>query len=69
MARKILITGAAGFIGQIVAKALLDEGDNELILADVIEPRIPKGGGTASKCQVGEGRPRELIRQCRFGRP
>ncbi|KAF7351328.1 alcohol dehydrogenase [Mycena sanguinolenta] len=43
MVRRILITGAAGFIGQIVAKALLDQDGNELILADVIEPPIPHG--------------------------
>ncbi|KAH8900434.1 putative nucleoside-diphosphate-sugar epimerase [Thozetella sp. PMI_491] len=43
MARKILITGAAGFIGQAIVKALLDEEGNELVLADVIEPPIPSG--------------------------
>ncbi|KAH0527058.1 hypothetical protein TsFJ059_002102 [Trichoderma semiorbis] len=31
---KILITGAAGFIGQIVSKALLDDGSHDLILTD-----------------------------------
>ncbi|KAK4072930.1 uncharacterized protein Triagg1_5607 [Trichoderma aggressivum f. europaeum] len=40
---KILITGAAGFIGQIVSKALFDDGSHELILTDVIEPSIPRG--------------------------
>lgn len=40
---KILITGAAGFIGQIVTKALLDEPGHELTLADVIEPPLPRG--------------------------
>lgn len=45
MARKmkILITGAAGFIGQIVANALLNQGGNEVILTDIIEPPIPRG--------------------------
>lgn len=40
---KILITGAAGFIGQIVAKALLEDHGHELILTDVNEPAIPSG--------------------------
>lgn len=40
---RILITGAAGFIGQILAKELLSNEDNHLILTDVIEPPIPKG--------------------------
>ncbi|KAL7943894.1 NAD(P)-binding protein [Trichoderma barbatum] len=39
---KILITGAAGFIGQIVSKALLDTEAHELILTDVIKPPIPR---------------------------
>ncbi|KAJ6487807.1 nucleoside-diphosphate-sugar epimerase [Mycena sanguinolenta] len=43
MVRRILVTGAAGFIGQIVTKALLDQDGNELILADIIEPPIPRG--------------------------
>ncbi|KAM0258909.1 hypothetical protein ACHAQJ_003565 [Trichoderma viride] len=39
---KILITGAAGFIGQLVSKALLDDASHELVLTDVIEPPIPR---------------------------
>ncbi|RFU28735.1 hypothetical protein B7463_g7619, partial [Scytalidium lignicola] len=39
---RILITGAAGFIGQIVAKELLNDESNELVLTDVIEPPIPR---------------------------
>ncbi|KAI0971622.1 putative nucleoside-diphosphate-sugar epimerase [Xylaria arbuscula] len=38
---RILITGAAGFIGQIVSKELLADDSNELILVDVIEPTVP----------------------------
>ena len=38
----ILITGAAGFVGQILAKRLLDDNSHKLLLADVIEPPIPK---------------------------
>lgn len=40
---RILITGAAGFIGQLLAKKLLDDdnGTYSLILTDIIEPLIP----------------------------
>jgi nucleoside-diphosphate-sugar epimerase len=37
----ILITGAAGFIGQILAKQLLDDPSHTVILTDVIDPPIP----------------------------
>jgi nucleoside-diphosphate-sugar epimerase len=40
---RILITGAAGFIGQFVSKELLNDDSNELILTDIIEPPIPSG--------------------------
>lgn len=40
---RILITGAAGFIGQIVSKELLSDESNELVLTDVIKPSIPHG--------------------------
>ncbi|KAK4935026.1 hypothetical protein LTR10_023838 [Elasticomyces elasticus] len=40
---RILITGAAGFIGQIVTKALLDDESHQLTLVDVVEPPIPRG--------------------------
>ncbi|KAI0160436.1 hypothetical protein GGR57DRAFT_383557 [Xylariaceae sp. FL1272] len=40
---RILVTGAAGFIGQIVAKELLTDQSTELILVDVIEPPVPPG--------------------------
>lgn len=40
---RILITGAAGFIGQLVAKKLLDDStaNHTLILTDIIEPPVP----------------------------
>lgn len=38
---KILITGAAGFIGQLLAERLLAEPQNQLILTDVIQPPVP----------------------------
>ncbi|KIW93896.1 uncharacterized protein Z519_05211 [Cladophialophora bantiana CBS 173.52] len=40
---RILISGAAGFLGQIVSKALLEDESHELILADIIEPPVPRG--------------------------
>lgn len=39
----ILITGAAGFIGQLVAKELLNDPSHTVVLADVVEPPIPAG--------------------------
>jgi len=39
----ILITGAAGFIGQLVAKALLDDESYKLLLTDIVEPPVPAG--------------------------
>lgn len=38
---KILITGAAGFIGQLLAERLLSDPQYELILTDIIQPPIP----------------------------
>ncbi|KAK8932202.1 hypothetical protein H634G_04683 [Metarhizium anisopliae BRIP 53293] len=42
---RVLVTGAAGFIGQLVAKALLndDKGTYTVILTDIVEPPVPKG--------------------------
>jgi nucleoside-diphosphate-sugar epimerase len=37
----ILITGAAGFIGQLLAERLLSEPQNNLILTDIILPPAP----------------------------
>jgi nucleoside-diphosphate-sugar epimerase len=39
----ILITGAAGFIGQILAQRLLSDPSHTLILTDVIDPPTPPG--------------------------
>jgi nucleoside-diphosphate-sugar epimerase len=40
---RILITGAAGFIGQLVAKEHLNDASHTVILADVVSPQIPAG--------------------------
>ncbi|KAF7590116.1 hypothetical protein BBP40_003229 [Aspergillus hancockii] len=40
---QILITGAAGFIGQLLAKELLNSPDYQVILTDINEPLIPQG--------------------------
>lgn len=39
---RILITGAAGFIGQLLAKELLNDPSYEVILVDINEPPVPK---------------------------
>ncbi|KAL4980720.1 hypothetical protein BDW66DRAFT_165741 [Aspergillus desertorum] len=39
----ILITGAAGFIGQLLAKELLNDPSHTIILTDIVEPPIPAG--------------------------
>jgi nucleoside-diphosphate-sugar epimerase len=40
---QILITGGAGFIGQLVAKELLNDPSHKVLLADVVEPPVPQG--------------------------
>lgn len=49
---RILITGAAGFIGQIVTKALLDDKTHQLILTDAIEPKVPAGSRYPENAKV-----------------
>lgn len=39
----ILITGAAGFIGQLLAKELLNDATYNVTLTDVHEPPVPQG--------------------------
>ncbi|KAL3482337.1 hypothetical protein BJX99DRAFT_750 [Aspergillus californicus] len=39
----VLITGAAGFIGQLLAKELLNDPSYTLVLTDINEPPIPAG--------------------------
>ncbi|ROT38221.1 putative nucleoside-diphosphate-sugar epimerase [Sodiomyces alkalinus F11] len=51
---KVLITGAAGFVGQLLARTLLndDEGKYDLILTDIIEPPIPSDAKFASQAKA-----------------
>ena len=39
---KVLITGAGGFLGQILAESLLKDG-HSLVLTDIFEPPVPAG--------------------------
>jgi nucleoside-diphosphate-sugar epimerase len=39
----ILITGAAGFIGQLLAKELLNDPAHKIILVDIVDPPVPAG--------------------------
>ena len=41
--RVILITGAAGFLAKPLAQSLASSGKISLILADVVQPEVPKG--------------------------
>lgn len=40
---QILITGAAGFIGQLLAAELLNDPAYHVTLTDIVQPTIPKG--------------------------
>lgn len=40
---KILITGAGGFLGQFLARALLTDSSNTVVLSDIVDVPIPKG--------------------------
>ena len=50
---KILITGAAGFIGQALASALLsDNAISHITLTDIEEPKIPRDKGAIGTIRV-----------------
>lgn len=51
---RILITGAAGFIGQLLAKTLLNDEDGKysVILTDIVEPKVPGGVKWPNKAEV-----------------
>ncbi|KID84905.1 NAD(P)-binding domain protein [Metarhizium guizhouense ARSEF 977] len=43
---KLLVTGAAGYIGQILSEALLNAG-HSVVMADIVEPLVPPGAKSA----------------------
>lgn len=43
MGRKILITGAGGFLGQFLARELLKDSTNTLVLTDAVDFSVPRG--------------------------
>lgn len=51
---RILITGAAGFIGQLVAQKLLEDETavHQLILTDIIQPPIPSEHKNADRAKA-----------------
>ncbi|CAK7223192.1 hypothetical protein SBRCBS47491_005126 [Sporothrix bragantina] len=61
---RVLITGAAGFIGQITAKALLDDDRyTEVVLTDIVKPPVPAGVShpERARCiQADLGKPDEV---------
>lgn len=49
---KILITGAGGFLGQFLAKELLNDPSHTLVLTDVVDCSVPKGSKNAQNASV-----------------
>jgi nucleoside-diphosphate-sugar epimerase len=51
---RILITGAAGFIGQLVAKKLIADENrtHSLILTDIVEPPIPSNARSSTQVKA-----------------
>ena len=52
---KILITGAGGFIGQFLARKLLEDPAHQLVLTDLIDCPIPKGSKNPQNAKVIKG--------------
>ncbi|KAF7846329.1 hypothetical protein BT93_L4531 [Corymbia citriodora subsp. variegata] len=52
---KILVTGAGGFLGQFLARALLADPSHTLVLTDLIDTPIPKGSQNAQNATVVKG--------------
>lgn len=62
-ARKILVTGGAGFIGSALAQRLIENSDNFVVIVDDLStghigklPRLPKGNWKFIKCDVNDYR-------------
>lgn len=60
---KILITGAGGFLGQFLARKLLEDPSHELVLTDIIDCPIPKGSKNPDNAKVIKGDLFELLDQ------
>lgn len=52
---KILITGAGGFIGQFLARQLLDDPNHQLVLTDIIDCPVPRGSKHPKNATVIKG--------------
>jgi nucleoside-diphosphate-sugar epimerase len=52
MGRKILITGAGGFIGQFLARELLKDSTNTLILTDITDFSFPRGAQNSENATI-----------------
>lgn len=52
---RVLVTGAAGFIGQIVTKALLANPSNELIVSDILEPPLGEPQESSKRARIVTG--------------
>ena len=62
----VLITGAAGFIGQLLAKELLDDASYKVILTDIVDPPIPAavkypGNAKAITADLADGGSEALV--------
>jgi nucleoside-diphosphate-sugar epimerase len=53
--KNIIITGAGGMIGPMLAKRLLDDG-HKLVLTDLVQPKVPEGVAHPenAKCMKGD---------------
>jgi len=55
ISKNIIITGAGGMIGPMLAKRLLDDG-HKLVLTDLVQPKVPEGVANPenAKCMKGD---------------
>lgn len=60
---KVLITGSGGFLGQFLARKLLEDPSHQLILTDLIDVEIPKGSKHPQNAKVIKGDLFELLDQ------